>query len=181
MSMASFVQRMVGAAMLDPAAYEEVEHDRSATAQAAMVVVLSAIAGGIGASGGGDRAVVGAVLMALLQWVMWCIVTYAVGTGVFRGTATPGELLRTVGFAQTPGIFMALAGLPLLGGLIRFAVGIWILVAVVIAIRQALDVSTGKAVLTAILGAVVIFGILMTLLTLLVGSVMAVIGLLSFL
>jgi hypothetical protein len=161
--MASFVQRMVGAAMLDPAAYEEVEHDGSATGQAALVVVMSAIAGGIGASGSGNEAVVGAVLMALFQWVAWCIITYAVGTGVFRGTATPGELLRTVGFAQTPGILMILGGIPLLGGLIRLVVGIWTLVAVIIAIRQALDVDTFKAVLTALIGLAVIIGIFVTL------------------
>lgn len=161
--MASFVQRMVGAAKLDPAAYEEVEHDAGATGQAALVVVMAAVAGGIGASGHGNDAVLGAVLMALMKWVAWCIITYAIGTGVFRGTATPGELLRTVGFAQTPGILLVLGGFPLLGGLIRFAVEIWTLVAVVVAIRQALDVSTGKAVLTALIGLAVVIGIFVTL------------------
>ena len=161
--MASFVERMVGAGMLSPAAYEEVEHDRGATPQAALVVVLAAVAAAIGASGHGDEAVVREVLRALLQWLAWSAITYVIGTSVFRGSATPGEVLRTIGFAQTPGIFMALAGIPFLGRLVAFAVGIWTLVAVIIATRQALDVSTGKAVLTALLGLAVVIAIVVAL------------------
>lgn len=78
--------------------------------------------------------------------------TYFVGTRFFGGTADWGELLRTIGFAQSPGVLYVLGIIPILGGLVRFAVMIWILVAGVIAIRQALDFSTGKAVLTAVLG-----------------------------
>ena len=75
---------------------------------------------------------------------------------VLGGTATWGELLRTIGFAQTPGVLQVLGIIPVLGGLIRFAVAIWVLIAGIIAIRQALDVGTGKAILTAALGWLVI-------------------------
>jgi hypothetical protein len=154
--MASFAERMIGAAMLNPATYEEVEHDSNATAQAMLVVVMAAIAGAVGASRRGDAAVVIAVLQAVGWWVLWAMVTYAIGTGVFKGTATWGELLRTIGFAQTPAILNGLGFIPLLGGLVRFATGIWVLLAVVLAIRQALDVDTGKAVLTALIGFAVV-------------------------
>lgn len=161
--MASFVERLVGAGMLSPATYEEVEHDRAATPQAALVVILAAVAAAVGASGHGDEAVVREVLRALLQWLAWSGITYLIGTRVFRGTATPGEVLRTIGFAQTPGIFMALAGIPYLGRLVSLVVGVWTLVAVIVATRQALDVSTGKAVLTALLGLAVVISIIVAL------------------
>ena len=64
--------------------------------------------------------------------------------------------MRTLGFAQSPNvllIFMGVLGaIPLIGGLLRFALLIWVLLAGLIAIRQALDVGTGKAILTAIIG-----------------------------
>jgi hypothetical protein len=161
--MASFVERMVGAATLSPATYEEVEHDRGATPQAALVVVLAAVAAAVGARGHGDEAVVREVLRALLQWLAWSGITYVIGTRVFRGTASPGEVLRTIGFAQTPGIFMALAGVPFLGRLVAFVVGLWTLAAVVIATRQALDVDTARAVMTALLGLVVVIAIVVAL------------------
>ena len=157
--MASFVERMVGAALLSPAAYEDVEHDRDASLQSTMVVVLSAVAAAVGARGHGEEAVVREVLRALLQWLAWSGITYLIGTRVFRGTATLGEVLRAIGFAQAPGLFMALAGLPLLGGMVSFVVGLWTLAAVVVATRQALDVDTARAVMTALLGLLVVVGI----------------------
>lgn len=146
----SMPERMKGAAMLDVATYEEVEADSTATAQAAGVVLIVAIAQAIGAIGIGN--VLGAALAAILGWLIWSGVTYLIGSRVFGGTATWGELLRTIGFAQTPGILLILAVIPLLGWLIRFIVAIWVLIAVIIAIRQALDFSTGKAIGTAVLG-----------------------------
>jgi hypothetical protein len=148
----SLVQRMTGAAMLNVATYEEVEADRTATGQAATVVAIVAVASAIGAAEGGIGAIIGGLIGAILGWLVWSAVTYFVGTRLFGGTADWGELLRTIGFAQSPGVLYILGIIPLLGGLVRFAVMIWILVAGIIAIRQALDFSTGKAVLTALLG-----------------------------
>jgi hypothetical protein len=88
----------------------------------------------------------------ILGWLLWAGITYLIGTKIFAGTATWGELLRTLGFAQAPGILYLAALLPILGGTVRFVVGIWMLVAGVIAVRQALDFSTGKAVMTVLIG-----------------------------
>lgn len=153
----SLVQRMIGAAMLNVATYEEVEADRTATGQAAMVVAIVAVASGIGAAGGGVGAIVGSVIGAFVGWLIWSGITYLVGTRLFGGTADWGELLRTIGFAQSPGVLNVLGIIPVLGGLVGFAVAIWILVAGIIAIRQALDVSTGKAVLTAVVSWIPLF------------------------
>lgn len=147
-----FVQRMLGAAMLDVETYEEVEHDLDATVQAAGVVVIVAVCAAIGGAGHGGGGIVGRPIAQLLGWLVWSGVTYFIGTRLFNGQATWGELLRTIGFAQSPGVLFLAAGVPLLGGLVSAAAGIWMLIAGLIAIRQALDVSTGQALITAFLG-----------------------------
>jgi hypothetical protein len=160
----SIVDRMRGAAALDVATYEEVEADVNATGQAAIVVVLVAIASGIGNYGHGHgTGIIAGIVAALLGWASWATITYFIGTRFFGGTATWGELARTLGFAQSPGILMVLGIVPGLGLIIRLVVGIWMLVAGIIAIRQALDVDTGKAVLVALAGwaVYIVIGILL--------------------
>jgi hypothetical protein len=162
------VNRMIRAAMLDPRLYEEVEHDQSATSQAMQVVLIVALASGIGGALwklltlnpiDAVSGLVGGILVAVLGWLAWALVTYIIGAKVFGGTATYGEMLRTLGFAQSPNVLLVFMGvlgaIPLIGGLLRLALLIWVLLAGLIAIRQALDVSTGKAVLTAIIGWIV--------------------------
>ena len=148
----SFVDRMAAAARLNVDLYEEVEADTSATTQAMGVVAVVAVAQAIGSAGGGAGAIALGVVAAVLGWLLWAGITYLIGDKLLGGTATWGELLRTLGFAQSPGVLYVLGILPVFGGIIRFAVAIWILVAGIIAIRQALDFSTGRAILTAVLG-----------------------------
>ncbi len=148
----SMTDRMRGAALLDERVYEEVEADTTATGQAAGVVVLVAVAQGIGAAGVGIAEMIGAMVVAVLGWLVWAGVTYLIGDKLLGGTATWGELLRTLGFAQSPGLLAVLGFVPVLGALVRFGVLIWTLVAGIVAIRQALDFGTGKAILTAVLG-----------------------------
>jgi hypothetical protein len=148
----TWIERMKGAALLDVDTYEEVEADRTATGQAAGVVALVAVAQAIGGVGEGGFGILSGIISALLGWLLWAGIAYLIGDKLLGGTATWGELLRTIGFAQTPGVLHVLGIIPVLGGIIRFGVAIWVLIAGIIAIRQALDVSTGKAILTAVLG-----------------------------
>jgi hypothetical protein len=147
---------MKGAAFLHIDSYEEVEADQTATGQAAGVVALVAVAQAIGGAGKGGSGILSGAISALLGWLLWASITYLIGAKLLGGTATWGELLRTIGFAQTPGLLHVLGIIPVLGGVIRFGVAIWVLLAGIIAIRQALDVGTGKAILTAVLGWLVI-------------------------
>jgi hypothetical protein len=144
-----FLGRMIAAASLDVSVYEEVEADSSATGQAALVVVLAAIASAIGSANGNA---IGGLIGALLGWAVWAAVTYFIGATLFKGTASWGELLRTLGFAQAPGLLYVVGFIPVLGAIAKLLIGIWVLIAGIIAIRQALDISTGKAVATALLG-----------------------------
>ncbi|HEX7048973.1 MAG TPA: YIP1 family protein [Longimicrobiales bacterium] len=143
---------MMGAALLRPAVYEEVEADRDATGQAALVVGIVAVAAAIGGTSAGGPGFFTGLIAAYLGWLIWSGITYIVGDKLLGGTATWGELLRTVGFAQSPGVLYILGFIPFLGGIVAFIVWIWLIIAVVIAIRQALDFGTGKAILTAVIG-----------------------------
>ena len=148
----SIVDRMRGAALLAVATYEEVERDNEATGQAAVVVVIVAVCSAVGAVWRGGPSIILAPVTAILGWLLWSAVAYLIGDKLLGGTATWGELLRTVGFAQSPGVLMIFGIIPLLGGIVRAVVGLWLLVAGIVAIRQALDFSTGKAIITAFLG-----------------------------
>ena len=159
----SLVNRMMRAARLDVNLYEEVEADRTATSQAAIVVGIAAVSTAIGAGlaaalfgvgGGVIGAVLGGIISAFLGWVIWSYLAYFIGTSVFGGTATPGELLRTVGFAQSPGALGILVVIPILGVLIGLALWVWSVVAGVVALRQALDIDTPKAIITTVIAAI---------------------------
>lgn len=151
--MAGFTERMVGAATLHIQTYEEVEHDQTATGQAAGVVALVAIASAIGSYGlGGLYGSLGQLVSAFVGWVVWSAITLLIGTKVFGGTADMGEMLRTLGFAQSVGVIKVLGIVPLLGWIASLVAGIWMLVCGVVAVRQALDFTTGKAIGTVILG-----------------------------
>jgi tetrahydromethanopterin S-methyltransferase subunit G len=150
---ASIVDRMIRAARLEPQVYEEVEHDQSATGQAMLVVVLGAVAAGIGALYGGVIGLIVGIITAIVGWAVYALVAYWVGTNLFKGPhteATWGQLLRTLGFASSPRVLLVLGIIPVVGILIGLAVFVWTLITTVIAIRQALDFDTGKAIITAV-------------------------------
>ncbi|HUP90390.1 MAG TPA: YIP1 family protein [Longimicrobiales bacterium] len=144
-----FIGRMIAAATFDISVYEEVEADSKATGQAAAVVAIAAVAAAIGGMKGNF---VGALLGSLVGWALWAGVTYFIGVTLFKGKATWGELLRTLGFAQSPAVFYVLAFVPLVGWIVRGIVAVWLLITGFIAIRQALDVSNMKAFATAVIG-----------------------------
>jgi hypothetical protein len=157
----SLVQRMIRAARLEPGLYEEVEADQTATNAALIVVVIVAVCNGLGAalglmlrgaSGRAPGALIGEIVSAVIGWLIWSYLAYFIGTRLFDGRATPGEMLRTIGFSHSPGVLNILGFIPVLGPLVRLVVFFWLLVAGVVAVRQALDFDTGKAILTTIIG-----------------------------
>ena len=155
--MSSFANRMVRAAKLDVNLYEEVEADKQAMGQAMGVVVLASLAAGIGSVGTtGIRGLLLGTVAALAGWFIWALITFFVGTKLLPEPQTEadyGELLRTIGFSSSPGLLRILGVVPILGPIIFIGSGIWMLVAMVIAVRQALDYrSTWRAVGVCIIG-----------------------------
>lgn len=158
------IDRMIRAARLDSSLYEEAEHDLSLTGEALRVVVLVALLGGLGALldhfvSGGRGGLGGALfsflvylVQAVVGWGIWAWLTYFIGTRVFHGTATWGELLRTIGYAYSPHVLDLFRFIPCLGPLLFAIAWIWSVVAGVVAVRQALDFDTGKAIGTVVIG-----------------------------
>ena len=155
--MASFQDRIIRAAKLDVDLYEEVEADKGAMGQAMGVVVLSGVAAGVGSAGtSGIAGILFGTIAALVGWYVWAYITYFVGTKFLpepQTKADHGELLRTIGFSSSPGILRVLGIIPLFYGIIFLITGIWMLVAMVIAVRQALDYkSTLRAAGVCVIG-----------------------------
>jgi len=165
--MTNFWQRMVGAAKLDLPIYEEVESDRSATGQAMAVVVFSSVAAGIGSLRLGISGLAAATIAALISWFIWALLAFFIGTKLLPEPQTRsdiGELLRTTGFSSSPGILRILTVVPLAGGIINLVVSIWLLVAMVIAVRQALDYrSTLRAVGVCLVGWIIYVAVFLAL------------------
>jgi hypothetical protein len=161
-----FPLRLLGALAIDPVVYEEVEADRSATWQALLVVVLSSLSAGIGAFGWGTASLRGILFisgLALVSWATWAVITFEIGTRLMPETGTRadvGQLLRVIGFSATPGllrIFGVVPGATLPAFVIT---AIWMLVAMVVGVRQALDYeSTARAVAVCGLGWALSIGI----------------------
>ena len=153
----SMVDRMIRASRLDVHIFEEVEADTSATRQALSVVVLVALATGMASLGttGLSGLFVG-VVVSIAGWAIWAWIVYLIGTKIIPSHATHadwGQLARTLGFAQSPGIFRVLGLVPVVGIFIFSAASIWMLVAMVVAVRQALDyTSTWRAIGVVVLG-----------------------------
>jgi hypothetical protein len=182
--LSSYVNRLIGAARLDPATYEEVEADRTSTGAALGTVVLASLAAAVGATGSdaGLAAAVVAALGALAGWITWAFVIWLVGTRVLPEPQTQsdvGELLRTTGFAAAPGLLRVLGFVPLIGTAVAVVVTFWMLAAMVVAVRQALDFrGTGRALVVVVLGFFAYLGV-NVLIGLLVGFAQAVFGALS--
>jgi len=155
--MSSFTNRMIRAAKLDVNLYEEVEADKQAMGQALGVVVLASLAAGIGSVGTtGIRGLFIGTVGGLFGWFIWAFITFFVGTKILPEPQTKtdyGELLRTIGFSSSPGLLRILGVVPLLGPIIFIGCGIWMLIAMIIAVRQSLDYkSTWRAVGVCIIG-----------------------------
>jgi mono/diheme cytochrome c family protein len=173
---ANFLFRIAGAATLDPRTYEDVEADQTATPQALAVIILASLAAGIGASGW--RSEVASVLtlsafvatMALLAWICWALVTFEIGSRLLAESQTRtdvGELLRTLGFSAAPGLFLVFGAFPGLTTPVFVITSVWLLAAMVIALRQALDYTSVLRALAVCslgwllaLGFIIVFGLL---------------------
>jgi hypothetical protein len=143
------IERIIGVFKLDPKTFEDVEHDPTATGQAARVVAIVAFIGAVGSGFGAtfsDSSIIMAFITQFIStfagWIIWSALTFVVGTNLFDGKADVGEMLRVIGFAFAP---QMLGIIPCLGTVVG---GIWSLIAGFIAVRQGLDLDNVKTALT---------------------------------
>ena len=169
--------RMFRAAMLDPLVFDEIKEDSTAMFQAVQVIVIVAVIGVISSVVQALNAPVDSALQtnmlnniavstaaAVFGWLLWALLAYLIGTGLFGGTGSYVEMLRALAFAQSPSVitiltvplvFVPFAG-AVLGGLLGLAAALWVLIVDVVATRQTLGISTGKATITTIITAIVL-------------------------
>jgi len=162
-----FFNRFVGALALDAGAFEDVEADRRSAMQSVAVVVTVCIAGGVAALGLGLTGLSGVVTGTLLSLGAWLVWTATIATLGTLGLPEPqthsdtAELLRVLGFAAAPGIFVALAAMPSAAPFVLILVALWMIAAAVVAVRQALDYeSTARAIVVCTAAWLVSFGVM---------------------
>jgi hypothetical protein len=153
----TFGDRVVGAMKLDPNAFEDVERDTTAIGQSVGVIVLAAVAAGIGnIYWGGLTGIVRGAIGSLIGFLVWSLIIWLVGTKVMAEPTTKAdypETFRVLGFAAAPGLASVITIIPIIGYLLMLAIWIWQIAAMVIAVRQVLDYSTtGKAVVVVLIG-----------------------------
>ena len=189
--MGNLADRMIRAARLDANFYVQVMNDPAAIRQALLVVLIYSSFAGIGAglltlpdvdAGQFVLNIFVGLFSALVLWFVWSFVTYFIGTTLFKGPQTPwrviatyGELLRSIGFAATPGILLIFILIPLIGIFLSLAAGVWMFIATVIAVREALDFSTRRAICTCVVSGILhlVFAILIILVLGLASSVVS--------
>ena len=168
--MGNLADKMIRAARLDANFYIQVMDDPAALRQSLFVVLMYSLFAGIGAglltlpdvdTGKFVLTLFMGLFSALVLWFVWSFVTYFIGTTLFKGPQTPwrviatyGELLRAIGFAATPGILMIFILIPLVGIILLLAAGVWMFIATVIAVREALDFSTQRAIYTCVVSGI---------------------------
>lgn len=161
----AITDRMLRAARLDPSLYEEVEADQTLTREAMTVVILSAVAAGLGgALRTGVLGLVVLTLAALISWYVWAYLTYWIGTRVLpepHTHADVGQMLRAIGFASSPGLLRIVGLLPGFTGAAFAVANVWMLVAMVVAVRQALDYTSSWRALAVVALGWVIHGVVL--------------------
>ena len=150
-----FIDRVLGAALLEPETYQEAALAPSTRVHAAMIVAMSAVAAGLASLGGGFTGLALGSLAAVFGWGLYCYATFWAATKHFRVPRTPtnwGATWRTLALASSPRVFLVLSFIPAIGFLVGLAVHAWVLITTVFAVRIALDLDTRPAVATALIG-----------------------------
>jgi len=160
MDFGAMISRLIRAARLDASLYEEVEADSSLNQEALMAVVLiAAITGVVGffaslITGAGIVAsllsLVWGVAWAIAGYFLFAFLAYFISSKLFNATTDFGEMRRVLGYAYGPTV---LTLIPCLGWIVA---PLWTLIAGVVAVRQAMDQDTGKAIITTIIAIVVV-------------------------
>ncbi len=173
----TFGDRVVGAMKLDPNAFEDVERDPTAIGQSVGVIVLAAVAAGIGnVFRGGLTGIVYGACLSVVGFLVWSLIVWVIGTKVMPEPATKAdypETFRVLGFSAAPGLASVITIIPILGYLLMLLIWLWQIAAMIIAVKAVLDYSTlGKAIIVVVIGWIVNFVLTMIILAPLLGMSM---------
>lgn len=158
------IDRLVRAGKMDPVLYQEVERNPGLSSEALRVVVLVSAASGAGSLLShlmqgqlltGIGSAIAAVILGVVAYYVWSFAVLIVGTKMLGGTADFGEVSRCIAYAYAPNALAIFGFVPALGGLITLVGSVWALVLGIVAIRQAMNFSTGPAIATAVIAWIV--------------------------
>jgi hypothetical protein len=164
--MTQFFRRFVGALALDAGAYEDIEADWHASMQSVVVVAAVCVAGGIAGTGlgFGATAFAAGAIIALGAWLVWAATILALGTSAFAAPQKKADIpqvLRVLGYASAPGVFVAFAAMRSAAPIVLLIVTAWMSAAAVIAVRQALDYrSTARAIAVCVISWLIAAGVI---------------------
>jgi hypothetical protein len=160
MVMRLYLNRFLGAALLDVKLYQEVAAEPRFLNQAWITVLIYAMLAAWGSFGraGAVGSNIG-MITAVIGWYVWAFSTYFCATRWFRETSAEVErgdrktVIRVMGFACAPGAIRILGLLPGMGILVFVGATIWMIVAATIALKVAFNFeSTARAAGACIIG-----------------------------
>lgn len=150
------IDRIIRAIKLDKSLYAEVANNKNLMSESVIIVLVTAALAGIGSMINAERPMVAFITQIvsnlLFGWFLWSLIAYFIGKVFFDGDSDVEEMLRTLGFATAPRLLSLFSFVPCVGWLIGLAGGILSLIAGIIAIRESMEFSTEKALITAIIG-----------------------------
>lgn len=85
-------------------------------------------------------------------YYFWTLTIWKIGQWLKRDSLTYGDLLIPIGFAYAPQVLNFLTLIPWLGRPIELLLALWSLLAVIVAVRQGLDIKTRWAALICLVG-----------------------------
>ena len=151
----SMWDRVLGASLLEPETYEEAALADSLRGQAALIVLVSSLAAGIGLIGAGLDGLVAGTLAGLFGWALAAIGSFWMATLRYDVPRTPGvwgSTWRVLALASAPRLFLIFTVIPGIGFLVGLAVHAWVLITGFFALRSSLDLDVPAASLTALTG-----------------------------
>lgn len=163
------VDRIVRAIRLDWTVFREIAEDRDAMSQAAIIVIVVSFLSALGGAGSMllAKAGVGTAFLGffgnwiingiLIGWIGWAILTYFVGTILFKGETDIPEMMRVLGYASAPRLLGLFGFIPCVGWIFPLAGWILALIAGILAVREAMEFETGQAILTVLISWVLTF------------------------
>jgi hypothetical protein len=173
--------RMKKASRLDQAGVLGLKTDTTATGQAVAVLVLSALAYGIGFTAQTqfqkhNLSIYGIIVGSLANTVtvcfaafVWSATTFLVGTRLFQGKTSYWELARPLFFASTPFLLFLLITIPVppigiqgnvpvywFQGIISIAAVAWLFLSQVFVLKQVMGLNLQRTILTVAVGLLIL-------------------------
>jgi len=152
------IQRLTRMIKFDNTVYREIADDENATTEAAVIVGVASLLSAVGMAvrlRRVDTFFIQFIVGIAIGWLLWSYLAMFIGTRLFEGKADFWQMARTIGYAYAPTAVGILGLFSCLGSLVTLAASLLALALGFFAVRETLGLSTEKAVITVIIGWIV--------------------------